>query len=67
MNTRPYKSVEARSATALHLKVAALKAAGWIVDGPVLQVTDFCHRRPIQRFSQAMTKAHWIASDWSFA
>jgi hypothetical protein len=48
------------------LKVAAHKAAGWNIDGPVLKVTDFCHRRPINRYSQAMTKpSPW--TDWSFA
>jgi hypothetical protein len=66
MNTRPYKSVEARSTHALNLKVAAKKAAGWVIDGPVLQVTDFCHRRPITRYCQPMIKA-WRSLDWSFA
>lgn len=67
MNIRLYKSVEARSATALHLKVASKKATGWVVDGPVLQVTDFSHRRPITRYSQAIAKTTWSLSNWSFA
>lgn len=67
MNIRPYKSIEARNLPTLHLKVAALKATGWIADGPILEVTDFSHRRPITRYSQAMTKAMWRTLDWSFA
>lgn len=67
MNIRPFKSVEARTPTALKLKVAAKQATGWVADGPVLVVTDFCHRRPITRYSQVMIKASWQAMDWSFA
>jgi hypothetical protein len=67
MNIRSYKSIEARSAAALHLKVMSHKATGWVVDGPVLQVTDFCHRRPIHRFSQAMSKTSWSLANWTFA
>ena len=67
MNIRPHKSIEARSVTALHLKVASKKATGWIADGPVLKVTDFCHRRPIVRYCQTMIKAAWSGMDWSFA
>jgi len=67
MNNRTHKSVEARSATALHFKVASHKATGWVVDGPVLQVTDFAHRRPITRYSQGMYKASWSPFNWSMA
>lgn len=67
MNIRSYKSVEARSITALNLKVASKKATGWVSDGPVLEVTDFSHRRPVTRYCQTMMKAAWSPIDWSFA
>lgn len=69
MTTRSsHKSIEARSVATLRLKVATHKAAGWSVDGPVLEVTDFAHRRPITRYCQEMIKAPgWSSFDWSFA
>lgn len=68
MNTRTYKSVEARSAAALHLKVLSKKATGWTIDGPALEVTDFCNgKRPITRYSQAMFKAKLYPATWGYA
>jgi hypothetical protein len=69
MNTvRTYKSVEARSVATLRLKVMSKKATGWVVDGPVLEVTDFSHgKRPIIRYSQAMVKASLEPINWTFA
>ena len=65
--TRSYKSVEARSVTALHLKVMSKQAMGWVVDGPVLQVTGYRNGKPgVTRYSQGMVKPelppfHWGA------
>jgi len=64
--TRSYKTVEARSLATLQIKVASRKATGWVVDGPMLQVTDFSHgKRPVNRYSQAMFKADLTAVRWS--
>lgn len=66
--TRTYKSIEARSATALHLKVLASKTTGWVVDGPALQVTDYSHRkRAVLRYSQGMFKQEHAPLHWEFA
>jgi hypothetical protein len=69
MTTRSsHKSIESRSVATLRLKVATHKAAGWVVDGPVLEVTDFSHRRPVTRYCQEMIKPlGWTPLDWSFA
>ncbi len=69
MNTaRSYKSVEARSAAALHLKVISKQALGWTLDGPVLQVTDYRNgKRAITRFSQNMFKPELLPLQWGFA
>ena len=62
---RSYKTVEARSAAALHLKVMSNRATGWVLDGPVLTVTDFSHpKRPVTRYSQAMLKAGFSGISW---
>jgi hypothetical protein len=61
-HTAKTKTVESRSLTALHLKVLSHKAAGWVVDGPRLQVTDFSrNKRAVTRYSQALfrTGAPW--------
>ncbi len=63
---RSYKTVEARSLAALQFKVASRKATGWVVDGPMLQVTDFSHgHRAVHRYSQAMFKADLTMVRWS--
>ena len=67
MNIRTYQSIEARNVSTLNLKVAARKTRGWIADGPILKVTDFCHRRPITRYCQTMIRAAWPSMDWNFA
>jgi hypothetical protein len=67
MNIRSYKSIEARSVTALHLKVVSKKALGWDVDGPVLKVTDFTNRRPAYRYAQNMVRTTWSTANWSLA
>lgn len=67
--TRPYKSVEARSVPALHLKVISMQAMGWVTDGPVLQVTDYKNngRRAVTRYSQNMFKAEMPPIQWGYA
>lgn len=60
----PFISLEARSPTTLRLKVAARQAAGWIIDGPEVIVTDFSRRgRAVTRYVQSMFRAsmprHW--------
>ncbi|MDB6115522.1 MAG: hypothetical protein JWQ83_743 [Lacunisphaera sp.] len=62
---RSYKTVEARSAAALHLKVMSNRATGWMLDGPKLTVTDFSkNKRPITRYSQAMFKTGFSGISW---
>ena len=64
--TRSYKTVEARSAAALHLKVVSHQATGWILDGPALEITDFSSgKRVVTRYSQGMLKASFSSRPWS--
>jgi hypothetical protein len=50
-------NVEARSEAAFRLKIAARKAAGWILDGEPVTVTKFTRSgRSITGFSQSMYK-----------
>lgn len=66
--TRSYKSVEARSVAALHLKVLSKQAMGWVVDGPSLQVTDYRNgKRAVTRYSQGMFKNELYPLHWDFA
>jgi hypothetical protein len=59
------KTIESRSRTALQLKVLSYKAAGWVVDGPMLQVTGFTRsKRAVTKYSQAMFKT---GVSWDFA
>lgn len=63
--TRSYKSVEARSATALHLKVLSKQAMGWVKDGPVLHVTGYRNgKRGVTRYSQGMVKPEMPTFHW---
>jgi hypothetical protein len=58
------KTLESRSRTTLHLKVLSHKAAGWVVDGPMLQVTGFSrNKRAVTRYSQALFKT---GAAWDF-
>jgi hypothetical protein len=64
-HTAKSKTLESRSRAALHLKVLSYKAAGWVVDGPMLQVTGFSrNRRAVTRYSQALFKT---GATWDFA
>jgi hypothetical protein len=54
MNSTTHISLEARSLTALKLKVAARKAFGWTEDGDRLDITDYTKRRPVKKYSQMM-------------
>ena len=68
MSTRPLSalSVEARTPNTLRLKVAARKAAGWIIDGPQVVVTDFSRRgRAVTRYVQAMWRARPQPPRWA--
>ena len=59
------KTLESRSRAALHLKVLSHKAAGWVVDGPMLQVTGFSRtKRAVTRYSQALFRT---GTSWDFA
>jgi hypothetical protein len=63
-HTAKTKTLESRSRAALHLKVISHKAAGWVVDGPMLQVTDFSrNKRAVTRYSQALYKT---GASWDF-
>lgn len=58
--THRYKTIEARSLTALQLKVMSHQATGWLLDGPALEVTDFSSgKRTVTRHSQGMVKAQF--------
>ncbi len=66
--TRPYKSIEARSVPALHLKVISMQAMGWVPDGPMLQVTGYRNNgRAVTRYSQNMFKAEMPPFQWGYA
>jgi hypothetical protein len=68
METRQPSSIclEARSRSTLRLKVAARRAAGWIVDGPQMIVTDFTRRRrAVKRYVQAMWNARPQPPRWA--
>ncbi len=66
--TRSYISVEARSAATLQLKVMSKQALGWVVDGPVLEVTDYGHnKRAVTKYSQSMYKSQLNPFHWDFA
>ncbi len=68
MNFSHSKTVEARSAAALHLKVISYRAAGWVVDGPVLQVTGFHPgKRSTTKYSQGMFKAGLSILPWNLS
>ncbi len=54
MNSNTHISLEARSLTALKLKVAARKAFGWTEDGDQLVITDYTKNRPVKKYSQMM-------------
>lgn len=50
-------NVEARSKAAFNLKLAARRAAGWILDGEPVTVTRFTRSgRAVNGFSQSMYK-----------
>ncbi|HEX2862040.1 MAG TPA: hypothetical protein VHN79_10390, partial [Lacunisphaera sp.] len=53
---RYWKAIEARDLRALRAKVAAKKEAGWVPDGPPVEVSSYVRRRsqPKHIFSQAM-------------
>jgi hypothetical protein len=53
---RYWKAIEARNLRALRAKVAAKTAAGWIPDGPPVEVSSYVRSRtqPRHRFSQSM-------------
>lgn len=68
MNTRPSPSlsIEARKPSTLRLRVAARQAAGWILDGPQVIVTDFSRRgRAVTRYVQAMWRARPQPQRWA--
>jgi hypothetical protein len=56
--------VEARSLTTLRLKVIARSAAGWVLDGPQVEVTDYYGKRSVTRHSQAMYRAVPVKLRW---
>lgn len=58
-------SVEARSQTALRIKVAAREAAGWIKDGPLVEATGYSRSgRGTHRYVQSMFKAEPLRVPW---
>lgn len=68
MTTRQTSCIclEARSRSTLRLKVAARRAAGWIMDGPQMIVTDFTRRgRTVRRYVQAMWNARPQPPRWA--
>ena len=64
MNSSTSISVEARSLAALHVKVAAHKAFGWVKDGGQLRVVDFTKRRPTKRYVQMMYRSCAATFRW---
>ena len=64
MNSSTSISVEARSPAALHVKVAAHKAFGWVKDGGQLRVIDFTKRRPTKRYVQMMYRSCATTFRW---
>ena len=65
-HTHCYKTLESRSAAALHLKVLSHRATGWVLDGPQLEVTDFSPRkRAIKRYSQQVYRPGFSTLNWS--
>ncbi|MEJ1974561.1 MAG: hypothetical protein WDM96_19600 [Lacunisphaera sp.] len=64
MNSTTSLSVEARSLSALKLKVSARKAFGWVQDGAQLKVIDFTKRRPVKRYVQMMYRSSSFGSRW---
>lgn len=66
MRPSPCLSLEARDPAKLRLKIAARCAAGWIVDGPQVIVTDFSRRgRAVKRYVQAMWRARPQPPRWA--
>jgi hypothetical protein len=65
-HTECYKTLESRSAAALHLKVLSHRATGWVLDGPLLEVTDFGPRkRSVKRYSQRVFRPGLSPMNWS--
>jgi hypothetical protein len=58
-------SVEARSLATLRLKIAARQAAGWITDGPMVEVTDYARSgRKTNKYSQSMFRPEPLRVPW---
>jgi hypothetical protein len=53
---RYWKAIEARNLRLLRAKVSAKIAAGWVPDGPPVEVSSYARSRtqPRHRFSQSM-------------
>jgi hypothetical protein len=60
-----FVTVECRSPDVLDAKVSTRKAAGWVADGPMVEITGYTlGHRHYHRYSQSMRKKECPKMHW---